>query len=73
MIDNFVHIFGEDDHLISDNSQKTSDDIKTSENIAGKSPALKKAIDGHSEKNSNANTDKLRISSASIQAEVPTG
>ena len=58
MIDNFAHIFGEDDHIICDNSQKTSDDIKTSGNTAGKSPGLKKAIDIHSEKTSNANTDK---------------
>ena len=41
MIDNFVDIFGEDDHIICDNSQKRSDDIKTSVNTAGKSKALK--------------------------------
>ena len=41
MIDNFVDIFGEDDHIICDNSQKRSDDIKTTVNTAGKSKALK--------------------------------
>ena len=41
MIDNFVDIFGEDDHNICDDSQKRSDDIKTTVNTAGKSKALK--------------------------------
>ncbi|XP_052036736.1 rho GTPase-activating protein 20-like isoform X5 [Apodemus sylvaticus] len=34
MIDNFVDIFGEDDPIICDNSQKRSDDIKTTVNTA---------------------------------------
>ncbi|XP_052036830.1 uncharacterized protein LOC127683533 isoform X7 [Apodemus sylvaticus] len=35
MIDNFADIFGEDDPIICDNSQKRSDDIKTTVNTAG--------------------------------------
>ncbi|GAB1287486.1 Predicted gene 1527 [Apodemus speciosus] len=34
MIDNCVDIFGEDDHIICDDSQKSSDDIKTTVNTA---------------------------------------
>ncbi|XP_052036794.1 rho GTPase-activating protein 20-like isoform X8 [Apodemus sylvaticus] len=34
MIDNFADIFGEDDPIICDNSQKRSDDIKTTVNTA---------------------------------------
>ena len=73
MIDNCVDIFGEDEHTMCDNSKKRSDDKKTSVNTAGKYLLWKKTMDGHSEKTSIANTDKLKISSASSQAEVPTG
>ena len=66
MIDNCVDIFGDDDHNICDYSQKRSHDINTLVNTAGKSPALRKAIDGHSVKTPNANTDELKISSAYI-------
>ncbi|GAB1287383.1 Predicted gene 1527 [Apodemus speciosus] len=34
VIDNYVDIFGEDDHIICDDSQKRSDDMKTSVNTA---------------------------------------
>jgi hypothetical protein len=54
MIDNCEDIFGDYDHIIYTDNQKSSDDIKTSLNSAGKSPVLNKAIDGHSGKTSNA-------------------
>ena len=64
MINNYIDIFGEDDHIICDHNQKRSDDIKSSVNTASKSPVVKKAIDGHSGKTSNANTEELKILSA---------
>ena len=42
MIDNYVDIFGGEDHIIGDHNQKRSDDIKMSVNTAGKSPVIKK-------------------------------
>ena len=41
MIDNYVDIFGDEDHIICDHNQKRSDDIKMSVNTAGKSPVIK--------------------------------
>lgn len=71
MIDNCVDIFGDDYYIICNDIQKSSDDIKTSVNNAGKSPVKSKAIDGHSRKSSNASTEKLKISSAAPQEEGP--
>ena len=62
MIDSCGDIFGDGDHIICNDNQKRSDDIKTSLNSAGKSPVLNKAIDGHSGKISNA-IKELKISS----------
>ena len=41
MIDNYVDIFGDEDHIICDHNQKSSDDKKMSINTAGKSPVIK--------------------------------
>lgn len=43
MIDNCVDIFGDDYYIICNDIQKSSDDIKTSVNDAGKSPVKSKA------------------------------
>ena len=51
MIDNYVDIFGDEDHIICDNNKKRSNDLKMSVNTADKSAVIKKkAIDGHSGK-----------------------
>jgi hypothetical protein len=72
MTDNCLDIFGEDDHTTCNGNQKRSDDIKTSINTAGKSPARNKTIDGQSGKTSNDNIEKLNISSAVPQEDGPT-
>lgn len=72
MIDNCLYIFREDEPIIHDDSQKWSVVIKTLVSTAATAHALKKDIEGHSEKTSNANTEELLILSASFHAEVPT-
>jgi hypothetical protein len=42
VIDNCGDIFGDNDHIICNDNQKRSDDIKTLLNSAGKSPAMNK-------------------------------
>ena len=72
MIDNYVDIFGDEDHIICDNNKKRSNDLKMSVNTAGKSAVIKKSHRWSQWETLNANTAELKISSTAPHAEVPT-